>query len=109
MTVKPPSWLNFFCYSEAIFQRNYTVVYEGKQQFLGDGASGVIELATKDKGAFFHMMATGVTFAPNPRTRIEWSEEGKRENHEIVVNILKMSLLELSGDVNLVQLRSSTV
>ncbi|KAL5972153.1 hypothetical protein TSMEX_000106, partial [Taenia solium] len=70
--------------TEAIFQRNYTVVYEKKQQYRGDGASGVIELAPKDKGAFFHMMANGVTFAPNLRAKFEWIEEGKRRSYEFV-------------------------
>lgn len=70
--------------TEAIFQRNYTVVYRGKQQYLRDGGGGVIELATEGKGAFFHMMASGITLAPNLRTRVEWSEEGKRKTHETV-------------------------
>ncbi|EUB60600.1 GPI-anchored surface glycoprotein [Echinococcus granulosus] len=71
--------------TEAIFQRNYTVVYRGKQQYLRDGGGGVIELATEGKGAFFHMMASGITLAPNLRTRVEWSEEGKRKTHETVI------------------------
>ncbi|VDM30303.1 unnamed protein product [Hydatigera taeniaeformis] len=70
--------------TEAIFQLNYTVVYEGKEVYQGSGASGVIELATRGMGGFFHMLATGVTLADNLRTTTEWSEDGERKNYETV-------------------------
>lgn len=73
---------------EAIFQRNYTIDYQGRRQDLRDDIGGLIELATEGKGGFFHMTARGYTFSYSLNTRVEWTEDGERRNHENLVCFL---------------------
>ncbi|KAM3173553.1 hypothetical protein ACTXT7_012293 [Hymenolepis weldensis] len=67
---------------QAIFQRNYTINYRGRRQDLRDDIGGLIELATEGEGGFFHMTARGYTFSYSLNTRVEWTEDGERRNHE---------------------------
>ncbi|VDO04622.1 unnamed protein product, partial [Rodentolepis nana] len=77
------SFLTFhFLTLEAIFQRNYTIEYQGKRQTLGENIGGLIELATEGQGGFFHMIARGYTFSNGLNTRVEWTEDGERKYHE---------------------------
>ncbi|KAM7536868.1 hypothetical protein Aperf_G00000085309 [Anoplocephala perfoliata] len=68
--------------TEPIFQRNYTIEYRGKRQDFRNDFGGLIELATEGKGGFFHMTARGFTFSSRLNTRVEWTEDNDRKNHE---------------------------